>query len=149
MSRARRFWVLGLALALTPAPRTFADAALGKLVVEVSGLRSDQGQLLLRLFTSEDGFPTDGSKALRQLKQPIAGRKVRFELSGLALGSYAVACVHDENGDGKLDKNLLGIPKEGVGASNDAKGRMGPPKWQDARFDFKQDGAAIKIHVAY
>jgi uncharacterized protein (DUF2141 family) len=57
--------------------------------------------------------------------------------------------VHDENGDGKLERNFLGVPKEGVGASNDARGRMGPPKWKDARFELKPDGSRIQIHVMY
>src|SRR5438552_3406736 len=51
-------------------------------------------------------------------------------------GVYAVACFHDENGNGKLDTGLFGIPKEATAASNDAKGTMGPPKFNDAKFSF-------------
>jgi uncharacterized protein (DUF2141 family) len=121
----------------------------GKLVVELSGFRSDQGQLLLRIYDHEAGFPTDGGKALRELRQRIEHGRATVTLDSLPFGSYAIGCVHDENGNGKLDTNLLGIPREGVCASRDARGRMGPPKWKDARFEFTSDGASIQIHVAY
>jgi uncharacterized protein (DUF2141 family) len=126
-----------------------AAAPPAKLVVEVSGFHSDSGQLLLRLYGSEAGFPTDGSRALRQVTQPIREGRAVVELAGLPFGSYAIGCVHDENGNGKLDANLLGIPKEGVCASNDARGHRGPPSWNDARFDFKADGTRLPIRVRY
>ena len=121
----------------------------GKLIIEVSGFHSDQGQLLLRIYDHEAGFPTDGTKALHELRQRIEHGRATVAFEGLPFGSYAIGCVHDENGNGKLDTNLLGIPREGVCASRDARGRMGPPKWKDARFDFTADGGPIHIHVAY
>jgi uncharacterized protein (DUF2141 family) len=154
-----RFWVRGQTvgvmalLALASAgglsERVTAEATSSTLVVEVSGFHSDKGQLLLRLYNQEEGFPTEPKKALREVKQAIVGGHTTVQLAGLPLGSYAVGCVHDENGDGKLERNFLGVPKEGVGASNDARGRMGPPKWKDARFELKPDGSRIQIHVMY
>jgi uncharacterized protein (DUF2141 family) len=137
-----------LAFLASGVPQAAATGS-GKLMVEVSGFRSDQGQLLLRLYDREDGFPKDGAKALRQVRQRIEGARAIVALDGLPFGSYAIGCVHDENGNGKLDTNLIGIPREGVCASNDARGRMGPPTWKDARFEFKSDGATIHIHVTY
>jgi uncharacterized protein (DUF2141 family) len=146
--RSRLAGLVALASLASGVPQAAATAS-GKLMVEVSGFRSDQGQLLLRLYDREDGFPKDGSKALRQVRQRIEGARALIALDGLPFGSYAIGCVHDENGNGKLDTNLLGIPREGVCASNDARGRMGPPSWKDARFEFKSDGATIHIHVTY
>jgi uncharacterized protein (DUF2141 family) len=152
-SRLLRVTVTGILISTMAlvfgSPSRAAGAGGGSLIVEVSGFRSDHGQLLLRLYGSEDGFPVDGSKALRQVGQSIKGGRAVVELTGLPFGSYAIGCVHDENGNGKLDTNLLGIPKEGVCASNDAQGKRGPPSWKDARFDFKVDGAALPIHVRY
>ena len=126
-----------------------AAATPGRLVVEVSGFQSDAGQLILRLYSGADGFPTDAGRSLRQVTQPIkAGRSV-VELADLPFGSYAIGCVHDANDNGKLDTNLLGVPKEGVCASNDARGHRGPPRWNDARFDFRADGTRLQIHVRY
>jgi uncharacterized protein (DUF2141 family) len=124
-------------------------AARGTLVVELTGFRNDQGQLLLRLFDSERGYPKDAARAVRQLKQRIEGGRVLLSLADLPFGAYAIGCVHDENGDGTLNTNLLGIPKEGVCASNDASGHRGPPAWKDARFEFTPNAATIHIHVRY
>jgi len=146
----RRHAATSIALTLLALPVSGGAAPpLARLVVEVSGFHNDNGQLLLRLYNSEAGFPTDGNRALRQVAQPIKAGQAVVELAGLPFGSYAVGCVHDENGNGKLDTNLLGIPKEGVCASNDARGHRGPPSWSDARFDFKADGTRLQIHVRY
>jgi uncharacterized protein (DUF2141 family) len=63
----------------------------------------------------------------------------------LHAGKYAIASYHDENGNGKLDTNALGIPEEGYGFSNDARGTFGPPKFSEAAFDFdgKTDRAIV------
>jgi uncharacterized protein (DUF2141 family) len=50
---------------------------------------------------------------------------------------------HDENGNGQLDKNMMGIPRERVGFSRDARGRMGPPSFADAAIDLQQDTALL------
>ena len=64
-------------------------------------------------------------------------------------GTYAVSTFHDENSNGKLDTNLLGIPTEGVGASNNAKGHFGPPKFDDAKFRFEGGRLDLKIAIDY
>jgi uncharacterized protein (DUF2141 family) len=63
-------------------------------------------------------------------------------------GTYAVAVVHDEDGDGRLDARFLGIPKEGIGASNDAQGRFGPARFDAARFALARD-QAIDVTLVY
>ena len=60
-------------------------------------------------------------------------------------GEYAVSCYHDRNGNGKLDKNTIGIPVEPYGFSNDARGSFGPPKYKKARFN--HDGGDMTIEV--
>jgi uncharacterized protein (DUF2141 family) len=69
--------------------------------------------------------------------------------TGLRPGTYAISVFHDENSNGKLDTNFLGIPKEGVGASNDAKGHFGPPKFADAAFQFPGGHLELKIAMTY
>jgi uncharacterized protein (DUF2141 family) len=67
----------------------------------------------------------------------------------VAPGDYAVSVFHDQNSNGKLDRNFMGMPKEGVGASNDAAGHFGPPKSDDARFSYKGGRSVLAIHVKY
>ena len=64
-------------------------------------------------------------------------------------GTYAVACFHDENGNGKMDTGLFGIPTEGVVVSNHAKGFLGPPSFKDAKFAFTGAATELRLRVGY
>lgn len=89
------------------------------------------------------------AKALRQADAFISGGTARIVFPGLPPGGYAVAAYHDENGNGKLDTGFLGIPTEGLGASNDAKGFMGPPDFDHARLEIRAGENRIVVHVVY
>jgi uncharacterized protein (DUF2141 family) len=117
--------------------------------VEISGLRSERGQMLCALFSSAEAFPTKADKAVARLTAKIAERQAVCDFTGVVPGTYAVSVVHDENSNGKLDRNFVGMPREGVGASNDAKGHMGPPKFSAASFRYESGRLDMKIHVNY
>lgn len=76
------------------------------------------------------------------------GRAV-CEFPGVTPGTYAASAFHDGNSNGKLDTNLLGIPREGVGASNSAKGHFGPPKFDAAAFHFGGGRLDLTITITY
>jgi uncharacterized protein (DUF2141 family) len=78
------------------------------------------------------------------IEQPVT--EVRFE--GVEPGWWAVAVLHDANENGRLDRNLLRIPTEGVGASNDAA-RRGSPRFDDARISVPPQGSVIRIALRY
>jgi uncharacterized protein (DUF2141 family) len=126
-----------------------SPAADDVMHVDISGLRSDKGQVLCALFSSAEAFPTKADKAIARLTAKISERQTVCDFTGVAPGVYAVSVVHDENSNGKLDRNFIGIPREGVGASNDAKGHMGPPKFSAASFQYKGGRLDLKIHVNY
>ncbi|MNC95537.1 hypothetical protein D3C83_126870 [compost metagenome] len=68
----------------------------------------------------------------------------------MASGSYAIAVLHDENENFKMDTSIIGIPKEGYGVSNNVKGRFGPPKFADARFRVTEASSmTIRIELIY
>jgi len=117
--------------------------------VEVVGLRNDTGQVGCSVYSSAAGFPTDQSKALHSILTPIKDKNATCDFSGLPAGHYAIAVMHDQNSNGKVDTNFMGIPKEGVGASNDAKGSMGPPKFDDASFDYAGGRKDMTVHITY
>ncbi len=133
------------ALGQTPAP------AENVIHVEISGPRNDTGQMLCALYSSAqaDAFPKKADKAIARLTAKIADGQAVCEFTGIAPGTYAVSVVHDENSNGKLDANFIGMPREGVGASNDAKGHMGPPKFSAAAFQYAGGRLDLKIHVNY
>ena len=117
--------------------------------VEVVGLHNDIGQVGCSVYSSADGFPTDQSKALHSTLTPIKDKKATCDFSGLPAGHYAIAVMHDENSNGKVDRNFMGIPKEGVGASNDAKASMGPPKFDDASFAYGGSRKDMTVRITY
>jgi len=111
-----------------------------KLTVVFKGLKNTKGKILVSLFDSEKGFPTIAEAALKSSSVVLEeGTLPRTEFLGLAPGSYAISAVHDENNNQKVDTNWIGIPREGVATSRDAKGSMGPPKYRDAVLEIKQD----------
>jgi len=117
--------------------------------VDVVGLRNNNGQIFCALYASAEGFPKDSQKALRRDSSSISEKKASCEFSATQPGTYAVSVFHDENSNGKLDTNFLGIPREGVGASNDARGHMGPPKFGAAHFRFSGGRLNLKITINY
>jgi uncharacterized protein (DUF2141 family) len=140
--------VLGAACVADGQTPTPADSVIH---VEISGLRNDNGQMLCALYSSAqaEAFPKKADKAVARLTAKIADRRAVCDFAGVAPGIYAVSVVHDENSNGKLDTNFIGMPREGVGASNDAKGHMGPPKFGAASFPYRGGRLELKIHIHY
>jgi uncharacterized protein (DUF2141 family) len=116
-----------------------AAARAADLTVAVTGLPQETGSLVVCLWSQPEGFP-DCSKGRSVVKSTTArqGATVRFD--GLKDGTYAVSVLHDVNGDGKLGTNMLGIPNEPVGFSNNARIRFGPPKFSAAAFPLAGHG---------
>ena len=119
------------------------------VVVTVGSLQSDQGKVACAIYSEKfaDSFP--GMEATQRLFVPIKGNTATCRFSDLKQGLYAVAAFHDENDNGKLDTNWLGIPVEGSGASNGAKGYMGPPKFADAAFEYSGGKHELKVDMEY
>ena len=117
--------------------------------VEITGLRKDKGQVLCALFSSPVGFPKNSDRAAAHSKSEISHGNAVCEFPGIVAGTYAVSVFHDENSNGKLDSNILGIPREGVGASNNAQGHLGPPKFDAAAFRFAGGRLDLKITMVY
>jgi uncharacterized protein (DUF2141 family) len=131
-------------------PSDSSSPATGNSIhVTIGGMRSDKGQVLCSLYSSADGFPKDAGKARAHAHSPVADHRATCGFVDIQPGTYAVAVFHDENFNGKLDTNFIGIPREGTGASNNAKGRMGPPKFDDAAFGFPGGHAELKITINY
>jgi uncharacterized protein (DUF2141 family) len=129
-------------------PNTSTAAGPG-LALRINGLRSDDGQVLVVVYRGEDGFPQKPDLAWKKLAVKVSGGRASVNLGDVPPGEYAVAVVHDENSNNQLDTSWIGIPQEGIGASNNARGRMGPPKYRDARFEVGADGTTQNITMMY
>jgi uncharacterized protein (DUF2141 family) len=123
--------------------------AAGTLTIVINQFRNNSGEVSVALFNQEEAFPKMAEKAVRSLYAPIKDRQSVVVFDHLSAGEYAVSVFHDENNNKKMDANFLGIPKEGVGASNNARGHLGPPKYKDAKFLFNGDRQTIQIDIVY
>jgi uncharacterized protein (DUF2141 family) len=107
-----------------------------KLTIEISPLRNNNGEVLLEL-SNEKGEKTGGYAA------SIVEKRCIVIVENLNSGKYAFKYFHDENKNKKLDTNLIGIPKEGFGFSNNAKGKFGPPSFKQMIFKVDKDSMII------
>ena len=103
------------------------------LSIEVRGVRSADGRVYVAVHgpESKDTFPS-GDDTVSGLREPARIGTLRFLVSDLPAGRYAVNAFHDENDNGELDTNLVGIPSEGYGFANDPSTTFGPPDFEDA-----------------
>ncbi len=121
----------------------------GTLLVTVLGLRNDQGVVNCALYNSPIGFPRDDSKIFKSTSAHPENGHATCRFDGVPPGSYAVAILHDENANGKMDTNIIGIPREGWGFSNDAPVRLAPPSFNAAGFPVQGSQTEIEIHARY
>lgn len=125
-----------------------AVAPSADVSVDVTGLRSQKGQILACLTANPRAFP-DCSKdpQARKLTVPVAGLG-HLDFGPVPQGRYAISLIHDENSNGRLD-TALAIPREGYGFSRDAPVRMGPPRFDKAAFDLGTSPIRMDIRMRY
>jgi uncharacterized protein (DUF2141 family) len=138
--------VVAALISRTPA-HTSTNATL---TVRVIGARNARGKIRVALFRSAEGFPGDASKAFRLENAPIDPQTLNTQivLADLPAGHYALSVFHDENLNEKLDKNFMGIPKEGYGVSNNPGRKMRAPTFEEARFSHQTD-QSLEIKLIY
>jgi uncharacterized protein (DUF2141 family) len=102
------------------------------ITVNISNLNSNDGKVFVGLYNTKESFLNKGYK---YLSTEIKNHSTMVTFKDVPNGIYAISMYHDENDNDKMDSNFLGIPKEDYGCSNNAKGFMGPPKWEDAKFE--------------
>lgn len=137
-----RLRVAGLMLLLTIP----AQAEPGAVAITVTGVRSTAGHVLVALC--------DRATFLRETcrysaRARAATGAVTIRLGGVPPGTYAVQAYQDENDNGKIDRSLLGLPMEGIGFSNGARMRFGPPSFDDAAVTIGPDGGSVELGLTY
>lgn len=128
----------------------FADPAPAVRVV-ISGVRDTQGRIRCQLFDAAPGFPETGATAqtTSAIQSTASGRTASCAFEGLAPGTYAVAVLHDADDDGRMAKNVFGVPLEGYGVSNDRTHALSAPRWDECRFELgpaEDRTLAIPLH---
>ena len=135
---ARRSICLAALLVAAVLPAHAAD-----LTVTLRDVRVQTGLIKVAVVDSQAGW--DGqAKPVQADGAPPSGDTATFVFKGLAPGAYAVLVTHDENGNGKLDSNMIGMPVEAYGFSNNPR-VMRKPTWDEARIDIGAQDTAVDI----
>lgn len=125
-----------------------ASSPAAKLTIKVTDLRNHKGQLVFGVFESAQGFPTDRGKAVNWQIKPADVDTVVFTVD-LPPGKYGASVLHDENKNGKMDKNFAGVPTEGYGVTNNPKPRLRAATFDESRFTLPAEGAVMTISLQY
>jgi len=122
--------------------------AESRLSIEVKLPANAHGEIAYLVFNSAKGFPVDVSKALRHgfVPIPTGARQLVIDAS-LPPGAYAVSVYEDLNSNHRLDYNMLGIPREPVGASNNPHPHFGPPHFEECSFRIGTTDQTIPINL--
>ncbi|MEM6841516.1 MAG: DUF2141 domain-containing protein [Bacteroidota bacterium] len=122
-----------------------SENANQNLTIQVTGLASSEGQVRIAVYNSAKEFTKTPFQA-KEIK--IDGKQMVEVTFSLPEGTYAIAAYHDENENGKLDTNLVGIPKENYGFSNNARGSLGPPSFEDASISVGESAQTTQIELS-
>jgi len=134
---------------LSSPPEFQADEGNSSITVDMSDIRNSDGNVKITLFDTSEGYPEDTGSVAEYAYSDIVDGKASCKFEGIAAGTYAIIILHDEDQDGDMTFNAVGIPKEGVGVSNNAKMKFGPPKWEDSKFEVPESGATQSIKMTY
>ncbi len=125
---------------------TSASIAQVMLDITVKNIKELKGSIRVGLFSNQKDF----------LKKAIEGRIVAVSESTLTVtfenlrpGDYALSVIHDENNNGELDKNVIGIPKEGFAFGNNAMGKFGPPSFKKSMVRIEKDPVKQILNLRY
>ncbi len=120
-----------------------ASAQTGNITVNVTEIEKVEGNIYFLIYKTDEGFPKEKDKAFKVGKVSDYGTKASYTFENIPYGTYAIAFFQDENGNGKLDDNFIGIPNEPVGASNMTS--MGKPSFKKCKFEFKENNKNMTL----
>jgi uncharacterized protein (DUF2141 family) len=133
-----------LFLSFTMLPETETTPAAPTL--RISNIQEIKGDIYVALYNRREGF-LQPEKALKVWVVPVQRKgSIDIPLPALTPGDYAVSCYHDLNSNATLDTNLLGIPTEPYGFSNNARPKFRAPRWQEAKIAW-QAGDNMEVRL--
>lgn len=140
--------LLGLPV-ITPTAAS-EDSPAPTIHAEIEGVRGDEGRIACAFFQPGDGFPVASPPSHAVIvTAPIREGSAACVFRDVPPGTYAIAAIHDENRNGDLDRNWLGIPAEGYGFSENASASLGAPSFQVASFAFDGGELFLTIRLQY
>ena len=132
---------------ITIATLAFASAAnAATLTVNITDVTKAVGKMAVKLVASSDAYDGKAKATAAQMLDVKSIEPISMTFTDLKPGIYSVMVMHDENGNGQLDSNILGIPKEGYGFSNNPR-VMRRPSFDETKFEVKDADLAITIEL--
>jgi uncharacterized protein (DUF2141 family) len=122
-----------------------AQTASSSLQLQITEASNDQGMIRVLIFSQASGFPDNPAKAVKSYSLPPKKGAVSIAVPGLPPGSYAIAVIHDKDGNGKLSTNAVGYPTERYGFSNNPKVYFSPPSFDKAAIDVGVKPQIVRI----
>jgi uncharacterized protein (DUF2141 family) len=127
--------LLGMLISLLLSILFMTPVNTGTLQFEVANIRDTRGAIRIGIYNKASDFPDEKKVYLNRILAPQKGA-LTLEIPDLPHGEYAIAVYHDLNGNGRLDKNMFGVPTEPYGFTGSAKGKWGSPRFGEASFTF-------------
>ncbi|MFW0718592.1 DUF2141 domain-containing protein [Pedobacter sp. N23S346] len=126
-----------------------AQAQSQELRVKVSDIRSAKGKIILNVFKDEASYEKQQPYTTLSFDKKAISNGVLMVKGTVATGIYGITLIDDENGNGKLEKNFMGIPKEGFGFSNFFMTKMKKPAFNEFKFELKPGSSVVEIKTKY
>ena len=150
MTRLAGLPLFALALGAGAPPPNPAPVEGASVTVTITNLRNSKGVVRACMTAQEKTFPKcRGVAGAHAARVDAQEGTVTLTFDDVKPGRYAIALLHDENENGKADRALGMMPKEGFGFSRDAPVRMGPPKFEDAVMELGAEDTALSIKMRY
>jgi uncharacterized protein (DUF2141 family) len=135
-----KLWIrpwLSLSILVTTLINSPASAQQTSITVNVSGIRSQKGNIMVCLWNQDKGFPVcSGTAPFKHTTIPATTPTVTATFQNVPPGEYAISAFHDENQNSKIDRGFMGKPKEGLVFSNVdfSKGNQRRPSFDQSKF---------------
>ena len=123
---------------------SYPEKDVSEFRLYIEGINELKGEIRIAMFDSKEKYTKD---PIHAIVLPVDSTTIIWTQEMLPFGEYAIAVYHDKNENGKIDTNLLGIPKEDYGFSNNARGRFGPASWQDSKFMVEDNFYSTSIKI--
>ncbi len=123
---------------------SYPEKDVSEFRLYIEGINELKGEIRIAMFDSREKYTKD---PIHAIVLPVDSTTIIWTQEMLPFGEYAIAVYHDKNENGKIDTNLLGIPKEDYGFSNNARGRFGPASWQDSKFMVEDNFYSTSIKI--
>jgi uncharacterized protein (DUF2141 family) len=122
----------------------FKPETQSKIILKINDVEQ-QGTLYVNFCTQPDEWSANG-KYHYKFATPTKGTNI-FTITNIPTGMYAVAIFQDNNGNGQLDENIFGVPKEPFAFSNNIIPKFSTPDFEDCKFQYAKDGQVLSINL--